>query len=216
MEPLKVDIWSDIACPFCYMGKRKFETAVAQSGVDVVVEYHSFELSPDTPQEYEGSHAEKLAVKMQVDVEQARTMEAQLSAKAREVDLELDYDRLRPTRTLLAHELLHYAKAHGVQGRMKERLMAAYFTEGRHVGRIADLAELAAEIGLDPGDVVRSLETGEHREAVAADITAAGELGIRGVPFFVVDQRYAVSGAQDPSVFAEVLTQARDEKESAA
>jgi len=213
--PIKVDIWSDIACPWCYIGKRKFEAAVATSGIAVEVEYHSFELSPGTPAEFDGSHREFLAAHMGVSLDQATAMGDRVTGIAETVGLHYDYDALKTTNTVLGHELLHFAKAHGRQAEMKERLMKAYFEEGRHVGRIEDLADLAAEIGLDREDVVRSLSADEYLAAVRADVVLAGELGIRGVPFFVLDGKYGVSGAQEAQTFANVLKQVVDERDAA-
>lgn len=207
-DPIKVDIWSDIACPWCFIGKRKFEAAVATSGIPVDVEYHSFELSPGTPAEYPGSHHEFLAAHLGVSLEQAAAMGERVTALAAAVGLRYDYERLQTTNTVLAHQLVHYAKARGRQAEMKEHLMSAYFEHGRHVGRIPELAALAAEIGLDRDDVVRSLTAGEYRDAVRADVALAGELGIRGVPFFVLDGKYGVSGAQESATFADALAQA--------
>jgi predicted DsbA family dithiol-disulfide isomerase len=215
-EPIKVDIWSDIACPWCYIGKRKFEAAVAASGIPVEVEYHSFELSPDTPVEFDGRHEEFLAAKLGVSADQAKAMGARVTGIAAAVGLHYDYDKLQTTNTVLGHQAIHYAKAHGRQLEMKERLLKAYFEEGRHVGRIPELADLAAEIGLDREDVVRSLTAGEHLDAVRADVALAGELGIRGVPFFVLDGRYGISGAQEPATFAGALQQVVDERSAVA
>jgi predicted DsbA family dithiol-disulfide isomerase len=215
-SPIKVDIWSDIACPWCFIGKRKFEAAVASSDIPVEIEYHSFELSPETPAEFDGRHEEFLAAKMGVSPEQAKAMGERVTGIAAGVGLHYDYDRLQTTNTVLGHQLIHYAKAHGRQLEMKERLLSAYFEEGRHVGRIPELADLAAEIGLDRDDVVRSLEAGEYRDAVRADIALAGELGIRGVPFFVLDGKYGVSGAQDSATFENVLRQVADERSAVA
>ena len=215
-EPIKVDIWSDIACPWCYIGKRKFEAAVAASGIPVEVEYHSFELSPDTPVEFDGRHEEFLAAKLGVSADQAKAMGARVTGIAAAVGLHYDYDKLQTTNTVLGHQAIHYAKAHGRQLEMKERLLKAYFEEGRHVGRIPELADLAAEIGLDREDVVRSLTAGEYLDAVRADVALAGELGIRGVPFFVLDGRYGISGAQEPATFAGALQQVVDERSAVA
>lgn len=215
-ETVKVDIWSDIACPFCYIGKRKFEAGAQASGVPVEIEYHSFELSPDTPEDYTGTHAQKIAEKMRITVDEAHTMELRVAETARAAGLDVDYDRMKPAKTLKAHQLLHYAKQHGKQVQLKERLMAAYFTEGRHVGRIPELADLAAEVGLDRDDVVRVLESGEYAGAVDADLQQAQAYGIRGVPFFVIDGKYAVSGAQEPEAFAKVITQASQERAAAS
>ncbi|WP_433833558.1 DsbA family oxidoreductase [Actinoplanes sp. CA-015351] len=215
-SPIKVDVWSDIACPFCYVGKRKFEATVAASGLPVEVEYHSFELSPDTPEDYHGSHADYLSTKLGVTPAQVKGMEKQMAGLAESVGLAFHHDKIKPTRTRKAHELLHYAKAHGRQAEVKERLLKAYFTDGVNVGRVEELADLAAGLGFDRDDVVRSLESGEHADAVAGDVQTARDYGINGVPFFVFDNRYGVSGAQDPDTFAGVLAKVDSEREPAA
>ena len=212
---VKVDVWSDVACPFCYIGKRKFEAAVAASGVQVEIEYHSFELSPDTPEDVTGTYAEKVAEKMGVSLDEARGMEQHLVGAARGVGLTFDYASIQLANTHKAHQLLHYAKAHGRQRELKERLLAAHFTDGRHVGQVSELGDLAAEVGLDRADAIRALEAGEYRAAVDADVAQARAYGINGVPFFVIDNRYGISGAQEPGAFAQALVQARDEKVAA-
>ena len=204
-----VDVWSDIACPWCYIGKRKFE--LGAEGFDVEVEYHSFELSPDTPVDFDGSAADFLAKHKGMPIEQVRPMLAQVTAVAAEVGLDYDYDALQHTNTVKAHQLLHFAKAQGKQIEMKERLLRAYFVEGNHVGRAEDLADLAAEVGLDRDAALRSLESDEYLEAVHADQEQAMRYGIRGVPFFVIDGKYGVSGAQAPETFAQALKQVQDE-----
>ena len=212
-EPIKVDIWSDIACPWCYIGKRKFESAVATSGIPVEVEYHSFELSPGTPVEVECSHEQYLAAHLGVSLDQAKAMGVRVTGIAESVGLHYDYAALKTTNTVLGHQAIHYAKAHGKQVEMKERLLKAYFEEGRHVGRVDDLADLAAEIGLDREDVVRALSADEYLADVRADQALATELGIRGVPFFVLDGKYGVSGAQEAQTFANVLQQVVAERQ---
>jgi predicted DsbA family dithiol-disulfide isomerase len=213
--PIKVDIWSDIACPWCFIGKRKFEAGAAQFGGDVEVEYHSFELSPDTPVDFDGTEQDYLVTRG-FPADRIDAMLDRVTGIAESVGLHYDYDALQHTNTVLAHQLIHYAKAHGRQLEMKERLLAAYFEQGRHVGRIDDLADLAAELGFDRDDVVRSLTANEYLDAVRADQSLAIEYGIQGVPFFVIDGKYGVSGAQDASTFANVLTQVRDEKAAVA
>ena len=208
-DVIKVDVWSDIACPWCYIGKRKFESGA--EGFDVEVEYHSFELSPDTPVDFDGSAADFLAKHKGMPIEQVRPMLAQVTAVAAEVGLDYDYDALQHTNTVKAHQLLHFAKAQGKQIEMKERLLRAYFVEGEHVGRAEDLADLAAEVGLDRDAALRSLESDEYLEAVHADQEQAMRYGIRGVPFFVIDGKYGVSGAQAPETFAQALKQVQDE-----
>jgi predicted DsbA family dithiol-disulfide isomerase len=127
------------------------------------------------------------------------------------VGLDYDYEHVHQTNTVKAHELLHYAKAHGKQLEMKERLLAAYFLEGGHVGRIPDLADLAAEVGLDRDDVVRALESEQYLRDVKTDVAQSAAYGINGVPFFVFEGKYGVSGAQEAATFANVLEQVQAE-----
>ena len=210
-ETVKVDIWSDVACPWCFVGKRRFETAAAQfaeGGGSLEVEYHSFELSPDTPVDFEGTEVDFLVSHKRMPAAQVESMLAQMTQLASTEGLSYDFDALQHTNTIKAHELLHYAKAQGRQLDMKERLLAAYFEEGRHVGRIDDLADLAEEIGLDRAEVVEALKSDQFVADVQADKDQAIAYGITGVPFFVIDGKFGVSGAQDPSVFVDVLQKA--------
>lgn len=216
-EPIKIDIWSDIACPWCYIGKRKFEAGsglFAGSGDDraVEVEYHSFELSPDTPVDFDGSEIDFLAGHKGMQPEQVHGMLERVTGIASSVGLDYDFDALKHTNTVKAHELLHFAKANGKQLELAERLFKAYFVEGKHVGRIEDLADLAAEVGLDRAAAVAALESNEFLSDVRADQSLAQEYGIQGVPFFVIDGRYGVSGAQDAATFAQVLEQVWTER----
>ncbi len=215
-DAIKVDIWSDVQCPWCYIGKRKFEAGAAEFGGDVEVEYHSFELAPDTPVDFDGTPADYLAQRKGLTHDQVSQMLDRVTGIAASVGLEYDYDAVHQTNTVKAHELLHYAKSKGRQLDMKERLLEAYFINGEHVGRIEDLADIAAEIGFDRADVVRALESNEFLAAVKADVAQAQEYGIQGVPFFVIDGKYGISGAQEAATFAAALQQVRDEKEAAA
>jgi predicted DsbA family dithiol-disulfide isomerase len=212
---IKVDIWSDVQCPWCYIGKRKFEAAVAGFDGEVDVEYHSFELAPDTPVDFDGTPKDYLAQRRGISGEQVDQMLERVTGIASSVGLEYDYDHVHQTNTIKAHELLHYAKSKGRQLDMKERLLKAYFIDGRHVGRIEDLADLAAEIGLDRDEVVRVLTDETHLADVKADVAQAEAYGINGVPFFVFEEKYGVSGAQDPATFANVLEQVRLENAEA-
>lgn len=216
-EPIKIDIWSDVACPWCYIGKRKFEAGSglftgAGDARAVEIEYHSFELSPDTPVDFDGSEIDFLAGHKGMPADQVGQMLARVTDIASSVGLDYDFDVLKHTNTVKAHELLHFAKSQGKQLEMAERLFKAYFTEGRHVGRAADLADLAAEIGLDRDAALAALESERFLSDVRADQSLAQEYGIQGVPFFVIDGRYGVSGAQDAGTFAQVLEQVWTEK----
>ncbi|MDY7527619.1 MULTISPECIES: DsbA family oxidoreductase [Cryobacterium] len=215
-ETIKVDIWSDVQCPWCYIGKRKFEAGAALFDGSVEVEYHSFELAPDTPVDFAGSPIDYLSERKGIPVAQVTEMLARVTGIAESVGLHYDYDSVHQTNTVISHELLHYAKAHGRQLDMKERLLKAYFVDGRHVGRIEDLADLAAEIGLDRADVVRALTAHDYLADVKADVAQANAYGIQGVPFFVIDGKYGISGAQDPEAFAGALRQAQADQNEAA
>src|SRR3954453_16336436 len=161
-DVIKVDVWSDIACPWCYIGKRKFEAGAEAFGGEVEVEYHSFELSPDTPVDFDGSAADYLVQRKGFPASQVQTMLDRVIAIAAEVGLDYDYDALQHTNTVKAHQLIHFAKAHGKQLEAKERLLKAYFVEGRHVGRTEDLADLAQEIGLDREEAKQALESDQY------------------------------------------------------
>jgi predicted DsbA family dithiol-disulfide isomerase len=213
-EPIKVDIWSDVQCPWCYIGKRKFEAGAAQFGGDVEVEYHSFELSPDTPVDYEGTPVEYLAQRKGLPHTQVEQMIDRVVGIASSVGLDYRYADIHQTNTVISHELLHFAKAHGRQLEMKERLLKAYFVNGEHVGRIPDLVEIAVELGYDRAEVTEALESHRYLADVKADVALAQEYGIQGVPFFVIDGKYGVSGAQEAATFANVLEQVRSEKEA--
>ena len=210
--PIKVDIWSDVQCPWCYIGKRKFEDGAAQFGGEVEVEYHSFELAPDTPVDFDGTPKDYLSQRKGIPLDQVDVMLDRVVGIAKSVGLDYDYDHVHQTNTVKAHELLHFAKSKGVQLEMKEALLKAYFIDGGHVGRIEDLAELATTVGLDRDEVVAVLEAQTYLADVKADVAQAEAYGIQGVPFFVIDGKYGVSGAQEAAAFANVLEQARSER----
>ncbi|OCG75801.1 DsbA family oxidoreductase [Microbacterium sediminis] len=217
--PLKIDIWSDIACPWCYIGKRNLEKGLAETAGDddaprVEIEYHSFELSPDTPVDFEGSSAEFLAERKGIGIDEARAMNERVAQIAEGAGLHYRFDLQQHTNTVKAHELIHFAKAHGKQLEMKERLLSAYFVEGRHVGRIDELVAMAEEVGLDPVAARDALESDAYLDAVRADQAQAQAYGINGVPFFVIDGKYGVSGAQPPEAFAQVARQVWAEKQA--
>lgn len=219
-EAIKIDVWSDIACPWCYIGKRNLEggIAAAAEAADapaVEVTYHSYELSPDTPVDFDGSEIDFLAGHKGMPAEQVAQMLENVTGVAAAAGLEYNFDILKHTNTVKAHELLHYAKEQGVQPAMMERLMRAYFTEGKHVGRVDDLADLAAEIGLDSDATREALASGRFTAAVRADQAQAQTYGIQGVPFFVIDGKYGVSGAQPAEAFAQILGQVWEERSTA-
>jgi predicted DsbA family dithiol-disulfide isomerase len=205
-----VEIWSDIACPWCYVGKRRFEAALAgfEHRDDVQVTWRSFELDPAAPAERPVSGAEHLAEKYGSSVEQARGMQARMTEVAAGEGLAFDFDRARGGNTFDAHRLVHLAAEHGAQDAMKERLMRAYLTEGELISDAATLERLAADVGL-PADEVGALLAGDRfTDAVRDDERTGAALGIGGVPFFVVDRAFGASGAQPPEVLGELLRRA--------
>jgi predicted DsbA family dithiol-disulfide isomerase len=214
---MKVEIWSDVVCPFCYVGKRKFEKALGEFAhrADVQVEWKSFQLTPDfVPVPGESIHA-SLAKKKGVSEAEGRRMGDQMTLIAREVGLNYDFDKTIPANTFLAHQLIHFGAHHGKQDATKERLFAAYYLEGQDINTIANLVKLAAEIGLDADAARQALEAGTYANEVRRDEYEAQQIGVRGVPFFVFEDKYAVSGAQPSEVFAEVLDKVWEESRPA-
>jgi predicted DsbA family dithiol-disulfide isomerase len=216
---VRVEIWSDVVCPWCYVGKRRFEAALArfEHRDEVEVEWKAFELDPTTTSLPQGeavdpdAMATLLSTKYGMGVEQAREMLTSMTATAAEEGLEYHLDRTVPANTFLAHQVIHLAAASGVQGAVKERLLRAHFTEGQAVGDPDVLVRLAAEAGLDADRVRSALAEGSEAAAVRAQQQEARALGATGVPFFVVDRRYGVSGAQPADAFLQVLQQAWSE-----
>jgi predicted DsbA family dithiol-disulfide isomerase len=206
---MHVEIWSDIACPWCFVGKRRFEAALAQfeHRDQVTVTWRSFELEPAAPHERTGERAAHLAEKYGVTVEQAREMEAQMAQTAAGDGLAFDFDAARSGNTFDAHRLVHLAEAHGRQDAMKERLFSAYLEQGELVSDHTTLARLAVEVGL-PGEEVEELLAGDRFAAdVRDDERTAAALGISAVPFFVVDRAMGASGAHPPAALLSLLEQ---------
>lgn len=204
---MKVEIWSDVVCPFCYIGKRKFEKALegfaAKDKVEVV--WRSFQLDPDLQAVPGQSVHEYLGSRKGVGAAGGKKMNDAMTAMAAEAGLHYDFDRAVMANTLDAHRLLHLAKEKGVQPQMKERLFRAYYTEGKNVGDLETLVQLGGEVGLDPAVVREALGGTAYVQAVRQDQLAAEGAGARGVPFFVFNDKYAVSGAQPSELFAQVL-----------
>ncbi len=210
---MKIEIWSDVICPFCYIGKRKLESALAQlpKRDRVQISWKSFQLQPDTKTDPTRNALQHLAERKGWSMDVARQAAADISGRAKDVGLTFNYDRTVVANTFDAHRLVHYASMHGKGDTMTEQLFKAYFTDGRNIADPVVLTELAAGAGL-PGDEVKNvLATGQFSDEVRSDIDDALQMGINGVPFFVFDGRYAVSGAQDTSVFIEALTRAQNE-----
>lgn len=211
-DTLRVDIWSDIACPWCYIGKRRFEAGAAEFArqhpeIALEVESHSYELAPDTPDNYEGSEIDFLTKHKGMPRERVEEMLEQMTQMAALEGLEFDFGKLQHANTSRAHRVLHLAKSQGLQLEMQERLFRAYFAEGRLVSDVETLAEMGEEVGLDADEVRDAFEDEDLAEAVENDITRARMLGVNGVPYFLFEEKYAVSGAQSAEVFTDVLEQ---------
>jgi predicted DsbA family dithiol-disulfide isomerase len=214
-DALKVEIWSDVVCPWCYIGKRRLEAAVASSGVPVEVTWRSFQLDPTAPRESTEDVATYLGRKYGGGREAGLAMDERVAQVAAGDGLEYHLDRAQRANTVDAHRLLHLAADHGLQDALKERLLRAYFTEGRAIGDADVLVELATEVGLPAERVREVLASGEYAADVRADQDEAAALGATGVPFFVIERRYAVSGAQPVELFEQALTQAWAERRPA-
>jgi predicted DsbA family dithiol-disulfide isomerase len=212
--PLNVEIWSDIACPWCYVGKRRFEAALAgfEHRDEVEVTWRSFELDPAAPREREGDRVEHLAAKYGTTRERAQAMHDQMTATAAGEGLEFRFDIARDGNTFDAHRLVHLAAAHDLQDAMKERLFRAYLSEGEAIGDPAVLERLAVEVGLPESEAREVLAGDRFAAEVRDDEGTAASLGITAVPFFVVDRAVAASGAQPPELLRELLERAWAER----
>ncbi len=207
---MEVEIWSDVVCPWCYIGKRRFEAALGgfEHRDQVQVNARSFELDPSAPRSLDVDGVTHIAQKYGVSVEQARAMQQNVVDLAAAEGLQLRFDIARRGNTFDAHRLLHLAAERGLQWELKERLMRGYFTEGVPIGEPAALERLATELGLPAEDVREVLDSDRYAEDVREDERTAAAFGISGVPFFVVDRSLGVAGAQPPEVLAELLQRA--------
>jgi predicted DsbA family dithiol-disulfide isomerase len=206
---MEVDIWSDIACPWCYIGKRRFEQALGEfeHSDDVRVTWHSFELDPNAPAQRDGDLAGLLAAKYGMSVEQARASQEQLTQTAAAVGLEFRFDIARSGLTFDGHRLIHMAATHGRADAMKERLLRAYFTEGELIADHETLVRLASEVGISKLETRTVLAGERYADAVRADEAIAQQLGITAVPTFVVNRKLAMSGANPPDQLLALLRQ---------
>jgi predicted DsbA family dithiol-disulfide isomerase len=207
---MQVEIWSDIACPWCYVGKRRFEAALAafEHRDEVTVTWRSFELDPQAPAVRGVDSATHLAQKYGMTREQAQESQRRLADVAAADGLDMRFDLARGGNTFDAHRLVHLAEAHGVQDAMTERLMRAYFTEGELIGDADALARLAGEVGVPEDEVRDVLATDRYGAEVRDDERTAASLGIHAVPFIAVDRRIGAAGARPPEALGELLRQA--------
>ena len=205
---MRVEVWSDVVCPWCYIGKRRLESAIDSFEGDVQVEWRSFELDPNAPKALPISLTQALASKYGMSTEKAAKMQEDVTKTALEDGIEMRFDLAKTGNTFDAHRLIHYAASLGLGPQMKERLLKAYFTDGHAIGDTAELTALAGEMDLDTTLVAEVLASDAFADAVRADEQQAQAYGARGVPFFVIDGRYGISGAQPAETLLKALQQA--------
>lgn len=212
-DKMTVEVWSDIMCPFCYLGKRKFENALNQfeSKGRVEVIWKSFQLQPSLVTDTAINIHEYLSQVKGIDIARAKQMNESVGLMAKQVGLNYNYDRMVVANTLKAHILLHFARKQAMQNQTKEALFRAYFTEGRNIDDILTLIEIGKESGLNTERLATSFTNENFIDEVREDIYEAQQLGIRGVPFFLFNRKYSISGAQETSVFLEVLQKSYSE-----
>lgn len=209
---MKVEIWSDYACPFCYIGKRNFENAVGDDN-SIEVVYHSYELDPTAPLELRGNMSEMLAEKYNVSVAEADKMNANVINMAKSVGLNYDFDSIKPTNTFKMHRLSHLARELGVEQQLNEIAFDAYFTKGAYLNDNATLIGFAQAVGIAPEQAEAVLNSDAYTKSVRADQQAAKDLGITGVPYFLFNEKYAVSGAQPIEQFKAAIAQIKAKEE---
>ena len=207
---VKVEIWSDVVCPWCFVGKRRLETALGEFAHrdEVQIVWRSFELDPHAPRQREGDQAERLARKYGITRDQALAANARLTQVGAGEGLSFRFEQAKSGNTFDAHRLLHLAGDRGVQDAVKERLLLGYFSQGEPIGDPATLVRLVVEAGLDRAEAQAVLDGQDYGEAVRADEQEAADLGISGVPFFLIDRKFAVPGAQSADVFVGALDRA--------
>ena len=204
---MKIEIWSDVMCPFCYIGKRRLEQALEQiPGSEAYsIEWKSFQLDPDLVTNGKENPYEYLADRKGISYQESVKMHENVVNAASEVGLDYRFDQAVVANSLDAHRLSHLAKQHGVGNALEERLFQAYFTEGRDIADHATLTELGIEVGIPKADIDTLYSGDQFLAEVQRDIAEAQQIGVRGVPFFVFDRKYAVSGAQPVEAFLETI-----------
>lgn len=206
---MRVDIWSDVVCPFCYIGKKRLEKAAEQAGVELEVHWHSFQLDADAPKRQEISNSERLAQKYGRSIEEVEEMQRNIAEMAKAEGIEFNWQNANSGNTLDAHRIIHLAQSKGLGSEAKEAFFYSYMTDGLAIGERETLEDVASRIGLNPVEVDDVLDSDEYADFVKFDeATARDQLNVTGVPFFVFDQRIALSGAQPTEVFVQVLEKA--------
>lgn len=207
---MRVDVWSDVVCPFCYIGKKRLEHVAAEAGIDLEIHWHSFELDPDAPAKHDTSNTERLAKKYGRTYEEMEEMERNIAAMAASEGIDFQWQKAKSGNSFNAHRIIHLAQSKGLGNEAKEAFFHAYMTEGLAIGEREVVEEIASRIGLDNAEVEYVLDTNELSDFVRHDEKIAQEqLNVNGVPFFVFDQRIALAGAQPREVFLQVLEKAQ-------
>jgi len=211
---MKIEIWSDYVCPFCYIGKRRLEEALEVTGltdkVDVV--FKAYELDPNSPRSSEMTMHEALSKKYNMSLEEAVNMTNNISEQAKTVGLDYDFENMKPGNTFDAHRLVKLAETENLGGVVAESLLRANFIDAKEVGKIEVLLQIAVDAGISQERAKEMLESDEFAEDVKADITEARQVGVQGVPFFVINRKYAISGAQPAETFGEALQKVAKEE----
>lgn len=214
---MRVDIWSDVVCPFCYIGKKRLEHVAEQAGIELEVHWHSFELDPNAPAKHEISNTERLAIKYGRSFEQMEEMERNIATMAASEGIDFQWQQAKSGNSFNAHRIIHLAQSKGLGNEAKEAFFHAYMTEGLAIGEREVVEEIASRIGLDLAEVEFVLNSDELADFVRHDEKIAHEqLNISGVPFFVFDQKLTLSGAQPSEVFLQALQQAQVQDSVAA
>lgn len=213
MQAMKIEIWSDVACPWCFIGKRRFEAALAafphRDAVEVT--WRSYQLDPGLPEHYDGTELDYLSTRKGLPPQQVSQMFDHVARQAKGEGLEYRFDKVVVANSFTAHRLIHLAAAHGRQDEAKERLLSDHFEHGKDIGSSEYLAALGRELGLPDGEVDELFTTDKYAAEVRFDFQEASSLGISGVPFFVIDRKFGLSGAQPVETFTAALNQAWQE-----
>ena len=208
---MKVEIWSDVMCPFCYIGKKRFEKAVASLGVEEEIEivYRSFLLDPELQTDPTTNVTQHLATKKGIPLEEALKMNQYVTGMAAEEGLKYDLEKAVVANSRNAHRLLHFAKSKNLQAEFKEALLKAYFEQGKNIDDLDTLKQLGTQVGLDANGVEEVYLSSAFTEEVIEDIQRAQQIGVQGVPFFVLNEQFALSGAQPTDTFKQALQKVR-------
>ena len=211
---MKIEVWSDYVCPFCYIGKRRLEHALKQSGLDEKAEviFKAYQLDPSTPIDSGQSLLDGLAIKFNVSKQEAENMMKNIEEQAKTVDLQYQVDKMKTSNTFDAHRLAKFSEKYGLEKEVTERLMHSYFVEGESIDTEQVLVAIATKAGLDAEKTKAMLHGNDFSNEVKRDIEEAQEVGVKGVPFFVINRKYAISGAQPTEAFVEALEKIAEEE----